>query len=117
MWTLGSLAAILLFLNPRSSSIPSNEIFYTFVWSITLTLFDKALPTPNLGVRYAVPSQASKFVDSSYDGMAFGKDTYGGGWAYHMDGGLVVGLDYKNPWLSPYHEFQVRPSHSSKKSP
>ena len=41
--------------------------------------------------------------------------TYGGGWAYHMAGGLVslglvVGLDYKNPWLSPYREFQVRTS-------
>lgn len=39
--------------------------------------------------------------------------TYGGGWAYHMaDGlvtlGLVVGLDYPNPYLSPYRELQVR---------
>ena len=39
--------------------------------------------------------------------------TYGGGWEYHMaDGlvsiGLVVGLDYTNPWLEPYCEFQVR---------
>lgn len=39
--------------------------------------------------------------------------TYGGGWVYHMaDGlvslGLVVGLDYANPYLSPYREFQVR---------
>jgi len=30
-----------------------------------------------------------------------------------MDGGLVsiglvIGLDYKNPYLSPYREFQVR---------
>lgn len=38
--------------------------------------------------------------------------TYGGGWVYHMaDGlvslGLVVGLDYGNPYLSPYREFQV----------
>lgn len=40
-------------------------------------------------------------------------DIYGGGWEYHMDEGLmsiglVVGLDYKNPYLSPYREFQVR---------
>lgn len=39
--------------------------------------------------------------------------TYGGGWVYHMaDGlvslGLVIGLDYANPYLSPYREFQVR---------
>ena len=38
--------------------------------------------------------------------------TYGGGWIYHMaDGlvslGLVIGLDYANPYLSPYGEFQV----------
>ena len=38
--------------------------------------------------------------------------TYGGGWVYHMaEGlvslGLVVGLDYANPYLSPYQELQV----------
>lgn len=38
--------------------------------------------------------------------------TFGGGWIYHMaDGlvslGLVIGLDYANPYLSPYREFQV----------
>lgn len=40
--------------------------------------------------------------------------TYGGGWVYHMgDGmvslGLVIGLDYANPYISPYRELQVRP--------
>jgi len=39
--------------------------------------------------------------------------TYGGGWVYHMaDGlvsiGLVIGLDYANPYISPYRELQVR---------
>jgi electron-transferring-flavoprotein dehydrogenase len=38
--------------------------------------------------------------------------TYGGGWVYHMaEGlvsiGLVVGLDYANPYLNPYRELQV----------
>lgn len=38
--------------------------------------------------------------------------TYGGSWLYHMENnmvsmGLVVGLDYENPYLSPYKEFQV----------
>jgi electron-transferring-flavoprotein dehydrogenase len=38
--------------------------------------------------------------------------TYGGGWVYHMaDGlvslGLVFGLDYANPYLSPYKELQA----------
>jgi len=38
--------------------------------------------------------------------------TYGGGWVYHMDDGLVslglvLGLDYTNPYISPYRELQV----------
>ena len=38
-------------------------------------------------------------------------DTYGGGWLYHMSEnrvslGLVVALDYSNPYLSPFQEFQ-----------
>ncbi|EPQ50141.1 FAD/NAD P-binding domain-containing protein [Gloeophyllum trabeum ATCC 11539] len=42
--------------------------------------------------------------------------TYGGGWVYHMaDGlvslGLVVGLDYANPYLSPYNELQRMKHH------
>ncbi|KAF7323870.1 Electron transfer flavoprotein-ubiquinone oxidoreductase [Mycena kentingensis (nom. inval.)] len=42
--------------------------------------------------------------------------TYGGGWEYHMaDGlvsiGLVVGLDYKNPYLEPYRELQRMKHH------
>lgn len=46
-------------------------------------------------------------------GWPLDSKTYGGGWVYHMaDGlvslGLVIGLDYANPWLSPYNEFQVR---------
>ncbi len=37
--------------------------------------------------------------------------TYGGAFAYHMDDnriaiGFVVGLDYRNPYLSPFEEFQ-----------
>jgi electron-transferring-flavoprotein dehydrogenase len=42
--------------------------------------------------------------------------TYGGSFMYHKDGnevhiGLVVGLDYKNPYLSPYKEFQRFKTH------
>ena len=42
--------------------------------------------------------------------------TYGGGWLYHMEGnlvtlGLVVGLDYTNPWLSPFEEMQRWKTH------
>ncbi len=43
-------------------------------------------------------------------------DTYGGGFAYHAQNnqlylGYVVGLDYKNPHLSPYDEFQQYKTH------
>ncbi|KAF8732354.1 hypothetical protein AX14_004515 [Amanita brunnescens Koide BX004] len=49
-------------------------------------------------------------------GWPLDKSTYGGGWIYHMDDGLVslglvVGLDYKNPYLSPYREFQRMKHH------
>ncbi|KAJ2775059.1 hypothetical protein IWQ56_000274 [Coemansia nantahalensis] len=42
--------------------------------------------------------------------------TYGGGFIYHMEDnkvslGLVVGLDYANPYLSPYKEFQRFKTH------
>ncbi|PRP85696.1 electron-transferring-flavoprotein dehydrogenase [Planoprotostelium fungivorum] len=37
--------------------------------------------------------------------------TWGGSWMYHMENnllsiGYVVGLDYRNPYLSPYRQFQ-----------
>jgi electron-transferring-flavoprotein dehydrogenase len=43
-------------------------------------------------------------------------DTYGGGWMYHFGDnlvsiGLVTALDYPNPWLSPYGEFQKMKHH------
>ena len=43
-------------------------------------------------------------------------DTYGGSFLYHLEDnmvavGFVVGLDYKNPWLSPYEEFQRYKTH------
>ncbi|KAG6866150.1 hypothetical protein C0991_008104 [Blastosporella zonata] len=42
--------------------------------------------------------------------------TYGGGFVYHMGNGLVslglvVGLDYQNPYLSPYRELQRMKHH------
>jgi electron-transferring-flavoprotein dehydrogenase len=44
-------------------------------------------------------------------GWPLQSDTYGGSFLYHMKPnkiliGFVVGLDYKNPYLSPYEEFQ-----------
>ena len=42
--------------------------------------------------------------------------TYGGGFVYHLEDnliavGYVVGLDYKNPYLSPFEEFQRYKTH------
>lgn len=44
-------------------------------------------------------------------GWPLDSKTYGGSFLYHLDNnqvavGFVVGLDYDNPYLSPYHEFQ-----------
>jgi len=49
-------------------------------------------------------------------GWPLDSDTYGGSFLYHLDGGLVavglvVGLDYANPWLSPFEEFQRYKTH------
>lgn len=49
-------------------------------------------------------------------GWPLDKDTYGGAFLYHLDQnlvavGLVVGLDYANPWLSPFEEFQRFKTH------
>lgn len=54
-------------------------------------------------------------------GYPLPSDTYGGGWLYHFGEnlvslGLVVGLDYPNPWLSPYEEFQKMKHHPVYKS-
>ncbi|MCX7663502.1 MAG: electron transfer flavoprotein-ubiquinone oxidoreductase [Tepidimonas fonticaldi] len=49
-------------------------------------------------------------------GWPLDEHTYGGGFLYHMEGnkvtlGFVVGLDYQNPWLSPFEEMQRWKTH------
>ncbi len=49
-------------------------------------------------------------------GWPLKSDTYGGGFMYHMEDNLVavgfaVGLDYSNPYLSPFEEFQRYKTH------
>lgn len=69
--------------------------------------------TYGLGVKEVWRVQPEKF-DRGYVGHTMGYplgSVYGGGFMYHFgDGlvavGLVAGLDYKNPYLSPYQEFQ-----------
>lgn len=67
------------------------------VWEIDPEKFEKGLVVHSMG--FPLPS-----------------DTYGGGWMYHFGDnmvsiGLVVGLDYPNPWLAPYGEFQKMKQH------
>ena len=49
-------------------------------------------------------------------GWPMDEHTYGGGFLYHMEGGkvtlgLVTGLDYQNPWVSPFEEMQRWKTH------
>ena len=49
-------------------------------------------------------------------GWPLASDTYGGSFLYHLNGnqvavGYVVGLDYSNPHLSPFEEFQRFKTH------
>ena len=49
-------------------------------------------------------------------GWPLDADTYGGSFVYHLPNnqvviGFVVGLDYSNPWLSPFEEFQRFKTH------
>ncbi|KAI8950318.1 hypothetical protein F4801DRAFT_549200 [Xylaria longipes] len=72
------------------------------VWEIDPEKFNKGQIVHSMG--YPLPS-----------------DTYGGAWMYHFGDnlvsiGLVVALDYPNPWLSPYGEFQKLKQHPLYKS-
>jgi len=54
-------------------------------------------------------------------GWPLDSDTYGGSFLYHLENnqvavGLVVGLSYANPYLSPYEEFQRYKTHPSIKT-
>ncbi|KAF9783652.1 hypothetical protein IL306_008498 [Fusarium sp. DS 682] len=67
------------------------------VWEIDPAKFEKGLVVHSMG--YPLP-----------------KDVYGGSFMYHFGEnlvqiGLVVSLDYSNPWLSPYQEFQKLKRH------
>jgi len=69
--------------------------------------------TYGLGIKEVWEVQPEKFKkgDISHSmGYPLSKDVYGGGWMYHFGEnfvsiGLVVGLDYANPWIAPYGEF------------
>jgi electron-transferring-flavoprotein dehydrogenase len=62
------------------------------------------------------PAQSRPGLVVHTAGWPLDADTYGGSFLYHLDNnlvavGLVVGLDYANPWLSPFEEFQRYKTH------
>ncbi len=54
-------------------------------------------------------------------GWPMDSKTYGGSWMYHLDNnqvsiGFVIGLDYQNPYLSPFEEMQRFKTHPAVKT-
>jgi electron-transferring-flavoprotein dehydrogenase len=89
--------------------------------SLTQGLFDKfnlrenADPqTYGIGIKelWEVPADVHSEGEILHTiGWPLTSDIYGGSFLYHMENnqiavGFVVGLDYQNPYLSPYEEFQ-----------
>ena len=85
---------------------------------------DSQPQTYGLGVKEVWEVQPEKFRKGEIThsmGYPLPYDTYGGAWMYHFGDnlvsiGLVVALDYSNPWLSPYGEFQKLKQHPLYKS-
>jgi electron-transferring-flavoprotein dehydrogenase len=80
---------------------------------------DRAPQTYALGIKelWEIPKAQHKpgLVWHSV-GWPLPADTYGGSWLYMLGEnlvsiGFVVGLDYPNPWLSPFEEFQRFKTH------
>jgi electron-transferring-flavoprotein dehydrogenase len=62
----------------------------------------------------AAQAQPGRVVHTA--GWPMDNSTYGGGFLYHLEGnkvtlGFVTGLDYQNPWLSPFEEMQRWKTH------
>ena len=80
---------------------------------------DSAPQTYGLGLKevwQVPPEQHQPGLVVHCAGWPLGTATYGGGFVYHYGDnlvavGLVVGLNYSNPWLSPFEEFQRLKTH------
>jgi electron-transferring-flavoprotein dehydrogenase len=64
------------------------------------------------------PSKAKPGLVVHTSGWPMQDDAFGGGFLYHLEDnkvtlGFVLGLDYKNPWLSPFEEMQRWKTHPS----
>jgi electron-transferring-flavoprotein dehydrogenase len=94
--------------------------------SLSKTLFEKfnlrkdsEPQTYGIGVKElweVPPAQHQQGLVIHTIGWPLSTDTYGGSFLYHLENnlvavGFVVGLDYSNPWLSPFEEFQRYKTH------
>jgi electron-transferring-flavoprotein dehydrogenase len=62
------------------------------------------------------PGKAKPGLVVHTSGWPMNSETFGGGFLYHLENnkvtlGFVIGLDYKNPWLSPFDEMQRWKTH------
>jgi electron-transferring-flavoprotein dehydrogenase len=94
--------------------------------SLSKQLMDKynlragvAPQTYGIGIKelWEIPAENHKpgFIMHTV-GWPADKNTYGGSWLYHFGDnlvsfGYVIGLDYTNPWLSPFEEMQRLKTH------
>ncbi len=77
--------------------------------------------TYGIGIKelWEIPAEKSRPGSIVHTiGWPLPSDTYGGSWLYHLKDnlvsiGFVVGLDYQNPHLSPFEEFQRFKQHPS----
>jgi len=75
--------------------------------------------TYGLGVKEVWEIDPAKHDEGAIShtiGWPMDSKTYGGSWLYHMENnkisiGYVVGLDYENPYLSPFEEMQRFKTH------
>ena len=62
------------------------------------------------------PAKAEPGLVVHTSGWPMNDGSFGGGFLYHLEGnkvtlGFVLGLDYKNPWMSPFEEMQRWKTH------
>jgi electron-transferring-flavoprotein dehydrogenase len=67
------------------------------------------------------PAKAQPGLVVHTAGWPMTDDTFGGGFLYHLEDnkvtlGFVIGLDYKNPWMSPFEEMQRWKQHPAIKA-
>lgn len=80
---------------------------------------NRAPQTYGLGIKevwQCNPATFQKGLVAHTVGYPYFSLAYGGGWMYHFGDGLVsigtvIGLDYQNPYINPYQEFQLMKQH------